>query len=273
MNDLLFRGAAPAALVLMLVGQAIGQEAEAPVEPIPQQRPAAEVPSAPDQPAELEADRPAAELENAPAEPAPQESASVEPSEAEPPAEPVEEPDAEEANAEEPDAGEAVDWAGLAERFPEFFAVTHHAMVHLPIALWLFGALFVVIGLIVPTWRTQIPLACLIGGMLSSIPAIASGWWIAEFEWGNDWSEIDWSEHIVQHRWGAVALLATSAVLSALALVNQKKRSTGLGFVWRAGLIGLALAVGWVGHVGGELVVGEGFFEEALEAWIDPEGE
>lgn len=182
----------------------------------------------------------------------------------------ADEMDAEEdaASADEP-APEPIDWQGLVDRFPEFFAVTHHASVHLPIALWLFGAFFVVVGLVVPSWRNQVPLACLIGGMITSIPAVASGWWYAEFEWGNDWREWDWSEHIVKHRWGAVALLSTSAVLSIMAIVNQWKQSRTVGFVWRFGLIGLALGVAWVGHVGGELIQGEGFFEEALEAWLE----
>ena len=179
--------------------------------------------------------------------------------------------EAAEETSEEP-AAPATDWAGLTERFPEFFAVTHHATIHLPIALWLFGALFVVIGWVAPSWRNQVPLACLIGGAVTSVAAVASGWWYAEFEWGADWTEVDWSEHLVKHRWVGVGLLVSSVVLSIIALISQAKQSFKLGVIWRLGLIVLAAVVAWEGHLGGELIQGEGFFEEALEAWLNPEG-
>lgn len=167
----------------------------------------------------------------------------------------------------------AIDWAGLIERAPEFFSVTHNAAVHLPIALWLFGAFFVLVGLVWPSWRTQIPLACLIGGTVTAVAAVLSGWWVAEYEYGNDWREVDWEDHLVKHRWAAVASLGVSVALSLMALVNQFKRNRGVGFVWRAGLLGLAIAVGWIGHIGGEVMKGEGFLEEAFEAWVNPDGE
>lgn len=180
-----------------------------------------------------------------------------------------------EAETPEEVATEGTDWGGLIERAPELIAVTHHAAVHLPIALWLFGALFVLIGAVAPSWRTQIPLACLIGGTLGSISAAASGWWYAEHEYGDAWAWGDglgdWSEHLVKHRWTGVALVVCSLVLSLIALINQKKKSTGLGVVWRLGLIGLALAVGWEGHIGGEMIQGEGFLEEAIQEWLNPE--
>lgn len=175
----------------------------------------------------------------------------------------------------------ATDWAGLIERAPVFLSITHHAVIHMPIALWVFGAFFVVVGVVIPSLKNQIPVACLIGGAITSIPAVLSGWWYAEEEWGDDWREFDWAslrengwsdlELIAQHRWIGVALIAASFLLSIIAIIAYRKQSRLLGFIWRMGLIGLALAVAWEGHIGGELIQGEGFFEEALELWLHPE--
>ncbi|MEQ8848598.1 hypothetical protein [Botrimarina sp.] len=185
------------------------------------------------------------------------------------------EADADEADADE-EAPAGTDWAGLAERAPAFLALMHHAAVHLPIALWIFGAVFVVIGVVVPSLRTQIPLASLLFGTITSVAATATGWWYAEHVYGDMWTwgdELgDFSEHLVKHRWTAVALLFVSTVLSILAVVNQAKKSKTLGVIWRLGLIGLALAVAWEGHIGGEIIHGEGFLEDAYQEWVNPEG-
>ncbi len=188
----------------------------------------------------------------------------------------LEEEAAEPTEADEPVAPKS-DWSGIVSRAPAFFAKTHHAVVHLPIALWVFGALFVVIGAVIPSWRTQIPLACLIGGTLTSVAAVASGWWYAEFDYGEPWAWGDgfgdWSEHLVQHRWYGFGLAAISIALSIIALISQARRSTGLGVIWRLGLIGLALAVAWEGHLGGEMIHGEGFLEDAYQEWMTPAAE
>ena len=181
-----------------------------------------------------------------------------------------------EVEEEAPVAAET-DWSGIIARAPAFLAKTHHAVVHLPIALWLFGAFFVVIGAVVPSWRTQIPLACLIGGALTSVAAVASGWWYAEFDYGEPWAWGDgfgdWSEHLVQHRWYGFGLAVVSIVLSFIALISQARKSKGLGVFWRLGLIGLALAVAFEGHIGGEMIHGEGFLEEAFQEMVQPTAE
>jgi hypothetical protein len=223
--------------------------------------------------AELEpAEEPVAETESATTTPAPpkSEEAPVE-QEAAPKVEEAVAPD----EVEAPAAPARTDWAGLFERAPKFLALTHHAAVHLPIALWIFGAFFVVVGVVVPSWRTQIPLACLIGGALTSVAAVASGWWYADYEYGEPWAWGDgfgdWSEHLVKHRWLGFALAVASIGLSLLALVSRARESRRLGVVWRLGLILLAVAVAWEGHLGGELIHGEGFLEEAFQEWVSPE--
>lgn len=200
-------------------------------------------------------------------EPASDDSASDEP--------PVEDAAAAAPDADDSDAS-ATDWSGLIERAPAFLALTHHAAVHLPIALWLFGAFFVVIGVVAPSLRNQIPLACLVGGAVTSVAATASGWWYAGYEWGEPWDctvgvgDIDWSEQLTQHRWTGVALVAASCVLSVLAVISVNRQGWKLAWFWRLGLIALAAAVAWEGHIGGELIHGEGFLEEAFIEWVSP---
>jgi hypothetical protein len=224
-----------------------------------------EVASAAEEPA---ADEPASEPETDEADRPAEDAPAVEESEVSEESEEAEEAAAESAKT---------DWSGLFQRAPAFLALTHHAAVHLPIALWLFGALFVLVGLVVPSWRTQIPLACLIGGALTSVSAVASGWWYADYEYGEPWAWGDgfgdWSELLVQHRWLGFALALVSIGLSILALVSRARDSRRLGVVWRLGLILLALAVSWEGHIGGELIHGEGFLEEAFQEWVSPEPE
>lgn len=166
-------------------------------------------------------------------------------------------------------------WGALARNSPKFLGLLHHAAVHLPIALWLFGALFVVIGVFAPSLRTQIPLASLLLGTVTAVAATATGWWYAEHNWGETWTWGDgfgdFSEHLVKHRWTAVALLFSASVLSLLAIISQAKRSKALGVVWRVGLLCLAAGVAWEGHIGGELIHGEGFLEDAFQEWVQSE--
>ena len=169
------------------------------------------------------------------------------------------------------ESAEGVSLKELLVRLPEFGAVLHSAAVHMPIALWLFGAMFVVLGMFAPSWRNQIPLACLIGGAIFSVGAALTGWWVADADGWNEWNDFSWDEKVVQHRWFALIAVGSSFMLSILALVSQAKQSPFLGFLWRVGLIALALWIGFVGHLGGELMKGEGFFEEALEIWLNGE--
>ena len=255
----------------------LAQEASAPEAPVTE--PLSEPPASPETPAEPTT--PVVE------EPATEEATTPEPQESTPPAEePSEatEPAADESEAAEAVedetvavvAAEATDWAGIMERAPAFIALTHHAAVHLPIALWLMGAFFVLVGVVAPSWRNQIPMACLLGGSATSIVAAASGWWYAAYEWGEDWAWGDgfsFEEHLDKHRWTGVMLVVASLILSSLALISQAKKGEAkkLAIFWRLGLLALAAAVAWEGHVGGEMIHGEGFLEEAFEVWINGE--
>lgn len=191
-----------------------------------------------------------------------------------------EESNEEEATTEDDESGEAaeeldeaeaegIDYAGLVERAPDFFAVTHPAVVHFPIALWIFGAFFIVVGWIIPSWGQQIPLACLLFGTISGIVATVSGWWYADFNGYGDWKEVDWTDVFFQHRWLGVALTVVSIFLSMIAIYAARTESRTAGFLWKFGLILLALGVGYEGHLGGALIHSTSI-EEAFVEWINP---
>jgi hypothetical protein len=247
---------APAAVVDAAAPEAAVETPEAPVAPTLDPVATDAPPEAAAEPAvEVEPVEEAAEVgEDDPAESASDEEASKE-----------------SAVEEEAAAVPGIDWGGLFERAPAFFSVTHPAVVHLPIALWLVGALFVLIGLVVPSWSRQVPLACLWVGAISSIPSTLTGWWNADENGYEGWREFDWESVTVQHRWLAVALTVVSLMLCVLSIVASSKQSRFWGFVWRTGLIALAIGVGYAGHLGGEIAKGEGFLEEAFEAWVNPE--
>lgn len=193
-------------------------------------------------------------------------------------AEPVEEPadEATEEEAEEEELGEeeGIDFGGLVERAPAFFAVLHPALVHFPIALWLFGAMFVLIGVVAPSWGQQIPFACLVCGTLSAVAGSVTGWWFADENgydgWPIDWQEIDWADGFFQHRWLGVALTIASVLLTLIALYAAKTESRFAGFTWRAGLLVLALGIGYEGHLGGAMIHST-TIEEAFVEWVSPE--
>lgn len=245
-------------------------EAPAESEPAPTEGPATEEPAAEETaPSEPEAPE---EPVDPPAEDAAEESVAAEEAE---PAEPAAEDESDEPAEEEPVAA-GTDWAGLMDRAPAFIALTHHAAVHLPIALWLTGAFFVLVGIVAPSWRNQVPMACLLGGTVTSIAAAASGWWYAKYEYGEDWvwgDGFSFAEHLDKHRWTGVMLVVASLVLSLLALISQAKKGKAkkLAIFWRLGLLALAAAVAWEGHIGGEMIHGEGFLEEAYDVWINGE--
>lgn len=182
-----------------------------------------------------------------------------------PEADTAEEGTADEADIEE----EGYDYGALIARSPDFFAITHPAVIHFPIALWVLGALFVVIGLFVPTWRQQIPITCLLIGTAGAIVASITGWWYADFQGYAEWNEIDWEDTLCRHRWIGVAMSIVSLFISLLALYSAKAESWFGGFLWRTGLILLALAACYEGHIGGELIHSTSI-EEAFVEWINP---
>ena len=141
----------------------------------------------------------------------------------------------------------------------------HPAVTHFPIAFFLLGGGFVVLGWKWPSVGTQIPLACLLLGACTAVAATLMGWSFAIQEgYGGSWNIFDWDREIDVHRWSGVIVAIVSSVCAIIALVALWKDSQTLTTVWKIGLLLCAGMVGAVGHQGGELNYGKDFYPKAF---------
>lgn len=137
----------------------------------------------------------------------------------------------------------------------------HPATIHFPIALFLLGGMFVVLGIRWPAIGTQIPLACLWIGTATAVASSLMGWSLAPTAgYGASWELLNFEREVDAHRWSAVIVTLIAAVCSLIAIVALWKDSRRLSAVWKGGLVALALMVGLVGHQGGEMVYGRDFY-------------
>lgn len=147
----------------------------------------------------------------------------------------------------------------------------HPATVHFPIALLLFGGGFVVLGWKWPAIGTQIPLACLLIGALTSIVATAMGWSFSVERGYGSWDRFDaamMDKEVFWHRWSAVIVTILATVFAIVALISLKKKSPRWTVAWKLGLLACAAMVGAVGHQGGEMSYGEDFYPKALRTLL-----
>ena len=153
----------------------------------------------------------------------------------------------------------------LGQRLFAAIGYLHPAVIHFPIALFTFGALFVVIGWKWPALGTQIPLACLLIGTASAMAAATMGWSLAPTKgYDTNWEFLNFERDVDAHRWSAV-IVTTVALLSSLtALMAIAKQSLRLQKTWKAGLLACGIGIGLVGHQGGEMTYGRDFYPEMI---------
>lgn len=157
----------------------------------------------------------------------------------------------------------------LSERVWTAQGFLHPATVHFPIALFLLGGAFVVLGWKWPAVGTQVPLACLVIGALSAIASTVMGWSFAPAQgFGSGWNIMDWDREIDVHRWSGLIVTVFSSVLALIALIAVWRDSESLNKTWKIGLLLCAAMVGAVGHQGGELSYGEDFYPRAWRILI-----
>ncbi len=161
----------------------------------------------------------------------------------------------------------------LVGRVWAFQGYLHPATVHFPIALFLFGAVFVVLGWKWPALGQQIPLACLLVGALTAIVATAMGWSFATEQGYGSWTKVDTDSEVFWHRWSGLIVAVTSTVLAVIALRGLKRGDAKAERTWKLGLIVVAAMVGAVGHQGGEMTYGKEFYPKAFEILLGTEGE
>ncbi|WP_164102918.1 c-type cytochrome domain-containing protein [Candidatus Laterigemmans baculatus] len=154
--------------------------------------------------------------------------------------------------------------APWSERIWAFQGYFHPATVHFPIALLILGGLFVVLGMKWDALGTQVPLVCLLLGAATAVVSCIMGWSFAT-ERGFPSYTAGFDAEVNSHRWSGIAVAVASVVLSVIAVIAVRRESVALNRVWKVGLLLVALAVGLVGHQGGELTYGTGFYPKAFE--------
>ncbi|QEF96716.1 Planctomycete cytochrome C [Stieleria maiorica] len=161
----------------------------------------------------------------------------------------------------------------LLDRVWAFQGFLHPATVHFPIALLLFGAMFVVLGWKWPSLGQQVPLACLLLGALMAIASTAMGWSFAMEKGYGSWTKVDMDSEVFWHRWSGVIVTVTSAVLALVALRAWSTNNVKLERTWKIGLLVVAGMVGAVGHQGGEMTYGKDFYPKAFRILLGTEGQ
>jgi uncharacterized membrane protein len=151
----------------------------------------------------------------------------------------------------------------IGQRLWKSIGYLHPATIHFPIALFLLGGLFVVVGWRWPALGTQIPLACLLIGTVTAIASSAMGWSLAPTQgYGAGWELLNFERDIDAHRWSGLIVTIFATGASLIALIAVWKDSDRWHMVWKAGLLVCALTIGLVGHQGGELTYGRDFYPE-----------
>jgi hypothetical protein len=158
--------------------------------------------------------------------------------------------------------------AGLLARVWSFQGFLHPATVHFPIALFLVGGLFVVLGWKWPALGTQVPLVCLLLGAVTAIAATMMGWSFAVEKGYGSWTKINLDSELFWHRWSAIIVTVLSSIFAIVALKSlrgdDQSANQRLTNVWKIGLLVIAGMVGAVGHQGGELTYGKDFYPKAI---------
>lgn len=130
----------------------------------------------------------------------------------------------------------------------------HPAAVHLPIGLLLGAGFFALLGLRGNFVMSDCAYYCLWFGALGAIVATVLGWPSAiTGGYGGDPKDLfDSSKSIFLHRLGGIG---TTIFALLLALFASAKRASDPddGLLWKLGAILLAVAIAWVGHLGGKL--------------------
>ena len=127
----------------------------------------------------------------------------------------------------------------------------HPVVLHFPLALMLVGALAVL-------WNWfrgeegvgEFAFHCIWIGAALAVLASVSGWFFAESESDEKGLEL--------HRWFAVGSTIAAVVLAALASLSRTDERPGLLAMTRILTLVTALGMAYTGHVGGEMVWGEG---------------
>lgn len=165
------------------------------------------------------------------------------------------------------------------------FGRSHLVVLHLPIGLLLVAAMIEAFRVVRPRpipaageddenlrrllRQTPTPSAytCVFFATLFGAYTAVSGWVYT----GNEFTTTLWGGGDLEwHRWLGTIAAALSALTLILGLAATLARKTVTTRVYKASLLLAAIAVGWAGHLGGELVHGEGYIIEPVINQLKP---
>ncbi len=172
-------------------------------------------------------------------------------------------------NAESAPKPPPAETLNIAERSWRAIGYLHPATIHFPIALFLLGAVFTVVGWKWPAVGTQIPLTCLLIGTSIAIAATAMGWSLAPTKgYGEVGEFLSFERDVDAHRWSGLIVTLVACLSSIMAIMAYWKDSIRLHKLWRIGLLICGITVGLVGHQGGEMTYGRDFYPEMLRVLL-----
>lgn len=143
----------------------------------------------------------------------------------------------------------------------------HPLFVHFPIGL-VFAAAAIEVWRAVrrePGMHPATP-ALLVAAAITAVASTASGWFNAAHEYANEQTDA-----LFWHRW--IGTLSAAILVAVAALAWRARRADVLGSGQTAGRLGAlvaALLVAVAGHIGGELVRGEGYVLEGFARRVQP---
>ncbi|MBI1374386.1 MAG: hypothetical protein GC159_16840 [Phycisphaera sp.] len=165
----------------------------------------------------------------------------------------------------------AADNPGFISKLWDLLGVFHPATVHMPVALLLVSAAFIVLGCKFKQISPDVAYYTLLLGALSAIGATLMGFAFAPQMYSAGWFDMSSpdKETLFYHRWGGVFVTTVSVICAMLAIRSrfrygpgddQEDNPTGRrpgDAVWQVGVLISAAAVGLVGHWGGHLTYGD----------------
>lgn len=147
----------------------------------------------------------------------------------------------------------AAEQRNLLERLWYAQGHTHPIVVHFPIALLMAAAVAASLRPFTQRVTNHVVYFCLLLGTGGAILSCFAGWaWAPQEKAGYDIAT-DSNSPIFWHRWGGVGITVLSLGVLIWASLSLRKHGARQ-WPWQAAVIAIAMATGWVGHEGGELV-------------------
>jgi len=171
-------------------------------------------------------------------------------------------------------ASEAADEKGpcIVTKLWDLFGVFHPATVHMPIALIIVAALFIVLRFKFERISPDVAFYTLILGAVSAVGATLMGFAFAPQLYSAGWFDMSSpdKETLFYHRWGGAVVTVMSVICAVLAVRSRVLFGDGVDadaddiegmrkadVIWQVGTLATAALIGLVGHWGGHLTYGD----------------